>query len=129
MSLPFHPQLRRTAALLAWVGLLAMPARGIMACPMPAEAAVVEQDHSDHSDHADHAGHVEQAEQVPEQSHHLPGAPDSPCVDLAHCAVAAVPIPTRALDAVRPPMLRTASPPRVAPSAPPRTVEPPPPRA
>lgn len=126
MPTPFSRLLRRSAALLAWVALLAIPVQGVLACPMPSDVAAVD---VNAGEHAEHAEHLQQAEQPAPPSHHLPGTPDAPCEDLAHCAVAAIPMATRALESVQPPTLRALSAPHDAPSAPARAVEPPPPKA
>jgi hypothetical protein len=128
MRTPFHLRLRRTAALLAWVGLLAMPVRSVLACTMPGDVVEVGQGSPAQGTHSEHAGHSMPNGESRAPSHHVPGAPDAPCEDLAHCAVAAIPTATRALDPARAPTLRTLSPPRSAPAAPARAVEPPPPK-
>ncbi len=108
---------RRAAALFAWAALLATPVSGILACPMPTDVAASEMEHAEHAEHA------------PDPAHHIPGAPDSPCPDVAHCIVAAVPATSRIVDGTVTPAPRNVSTPRAAPSAPERAVEPPPPRA
>lgn len=94
-----HSLLRLAAALLAWLGLLAMPLRTIAACPMIDGAAVASSAvagasveaganarHGDHAEHNGHAGHGASP------AGDNPSAPESPahesCPDLAHCAVA-----------------------------------------
>ncbi len=103
-----RPRLRRAAALLAWVGLLALPMRTIAACPMLGVAGVdgsvyhratVETQMSDaHAEHDEHAGHGARAGHgMPDANAEAPSAPESPaheaCPDLAHCAVAAIALP------------------------------------
>jgi hypothetical protein len=129
----FRTQLRFAAALLAWVGMLALPLRTLAACPMlePSEGAAVMHHAALVGDADEHAGH-DMTGMLGESSE-APAAPDAPthetCPDLAHCAVAAVPAPlTLAADPTTPAVaLRLAA--QTAPLSVARALEPPPPKA
>ena len=125
--------LRLAAALLAWVGMLALPLRTLAACPMlgPSEGAAV-MHHAALVDSADeHLGHDMTGMHA--QSPEAPASPDAPahetCPDLAHCAVAAVPSPLALSASPTTPFvaLRVAA--QTAPLSVARALEPPPPKA
>jgi hypothetical protein len=124
---------RRTAALLAWAALLAMPVQSALACPMAAETAVDgttalsgAQADAEHAGHASHAAHLADGDAASERESN--DAPVPPCEDLAHCAVAAVPSAAEDEAAVSPATLRADRPFADAPLAPALALEPPPPK-
>lgn len=133
-----RPRLRLAAALLAWLGLLALPLRTIAACPMVEVAgvdaslhhgaSVVTQISNEQVGHDEHAGH-----EMPDADDEAPSAPDAPahepCPDLAHCAVAAIspPLTLPAAPTVPVATLRIAA--LTAPMSVGRALEPPPPKA
>lgn len=126
-------RLRILAALLAWVGMLALPLRTLAACPMlePSAGAPVMHHATLVGDADEHAGHdmTGMLGEKPE----APASQESPvhesCPDLAHCAVAAVPSPlVLAANPTAPVVaLRVAA--QTAPLSVARALEPPPPKA
>ena len=125
--------IRRAAALLAWVGMLALPMRALAACPMIEDAESASASHHTVPVNGvdEHAGHDMSAPAADAQSApESPGdVPFEPCPDLAHCAVAAIPSPLAAESAATSPApaLRIAA--FTAPLSVARVLEPPPPKA
>ena len=123
--------LRRAAALLAAVALLAVPARGVLACAMESAAPESSTSAMHHGSAAAHSSAMTVAlEGAPKSHQHEPpaGQPHAPCDHLVGCAMLAL-----AGAAVHVTEFRTTSAPAVpflsegAPS-PARALEPPPPK-
>lgn len=131
MPLRTRPRLRATAALLASMGLLALPLRSLAACPM-VEAVGIEApaEHASHgavAAHDEHAGH-----DMPDASGDGPATPGSPthdvCPDLAHCAVATMATPLTLPIAPTVPVVALRMTALTAPLSVARALEPPPPK-
>jgi hypothetical protein len=126
-------RLRVAAALIAWVGMLALPLRLLAACPMLASGddAAVGHRSSPLAAVDEHAGHDMAG--LHATSPLAPASQEAPahqhCPDLAHCAVAAVPMPPAMTVAPNAPAvaLRVAA--QAAPMSVARALEPPPPKA
>lgn len=127
---------RRAAALMAWAGLLALPAQTLAGCPMLETGSVTSAAHlvpvtgadAEHGEYAEHAGHAMPG--APREASDTPTAPAHQiCPDLAHCAVAAIPAPSALPTAATLPAvpLRLAA--LTAPRSAARAVEPRPPKA
>jgi hypothetical protein len=107
--------MRRTAALLAAVGMLALPAQAFAECPMPMQGTAHEAAPAAPAEHAEHDG-------VPEDPAH------PVCPDLTHCVAPALTSATRTVAFAPATLPQAVATPLTAPLAPTRAVEPPPPR-
>lgn len=129
--------LRLAAALLAWVGMLALPLRTLAACPMieAEEGAAVMHHEMPATDAGEHAGHDMAAMQGETQGEtpEAPASPEAPahetCPDLAHCAVAAVPTPLALSTDPMAPVAALSVDAQTAPLSVAIALEPPPPKA
>lgn len=125
-----HHVVRRSAALLAWAALLAMPVQSVLACPMgdrtTADGAGTAQVDAEHAGHGSHADRVADGGATSDRESN--DAPLPPCEDLAHCAVAAVPGAAEVEAAASAATMRAVGSFAAAPLAPALALEPPPPK-